>query len=200
MTREDATNHFDGPIDIGGIGVSIVLLKDLANEFGLDRSNMRRYAIKNGFEPLKVRTSGSRGQLTLALSLEDAEAIRQLRQSQGYTTRERVGKPIRDNGIGWFYIIQLVPELEAGRVKLGFTKDINSRMNAHKTVAPTAKLLWGKSCNRNWELAAIASITREGCHPLSDEVFIADNLDTLIKRSEEFFAILPSLLHLAPEC
>lgn len=170
----------------------VVLLKDLANEFGLDRSNMRRYAIKNNFELLKVRTPDSRGQPTLALTPEDAEAIRQLRQSQGYTTRERIGKPIRDNGDGWFYIIQLVPELEVGRVKLGFASDTEARLDAHRTAAPTAMMLKVWACHRNWEPAAIASITREGCKALSNEVFVVDNLDALIERGDAFFAIMPS--------
>ena len=170
-----------------------VLLKNLAEEFGLDRSSIRRYVLKNNFEPLKVRTIGSRGQLILALTTEDAESVREMRRMQGYTTKSRIGKPVMDNGEGVFYIIQLVPELEPERVKLGFSRDMESRLSAHRTAAPTAKLLETWPCHRNWELAVIASITRTECNPLSDEVFVVQDIEALIERGAGFFALMPKL-------
>ncbi len=171
---------------------NLVLLSDLANELSLDRSNLRRYVIKNSFKPLKVRTSTTRGQLALAFTQEDAEAIRKLRQSQGYVTKHRaIGEPIIDNGNGWFYIIQLVPKLDKGRVKLGFANNVAARLSAHRTAAPTAQILKTWSCNRNWERAVIASITRKDCKPLSNEVFVTNDLNALVKRGEEFFSIMP---------
>ena len=173
----------------------VILLKTLADELGLDRSNMRRYVIKNGVEFLRVRTLDSRGQLTLALTPEDAETIRELRRTQGYTAKGRVGKPVLSDNGGWFYIIQLVPDLEAERVKLGYASDVGVRLTAHQTAAPTAALLKSWPCKRNWELAAIASITREDCKQLSGEVFIAGDLDFLVGRGDAFFAIMPEEAH-----
>jgi len=169
-----------------------ILLKDLAKELGIDRSNARRYVLKTGFSMLKVRTPESRGQLTLALTPEDAEAVRELRQSQGYAVGKHPGKVIIDNGIGFFYIIQLIPELEAERIKLGFAADIETRLQAHKTAAPTAKLLKAWPCKRSWELAAIASLTREGCERISDEVFRVNSLDSLVEGGNAFFALMPN--------
>lgn len=171
-----------------------VLLKDLAEEFGLDRSSMRRYILRNKLEPVKVRTLESKGQQTLALTVEDAEFIRERRRQQGYTTKNRIGKPVMDNGEGFFYIIQLVPELEPERVKLGFTCNLENRLSTHRTVAPTAKLLEKWPCHRNWELAAIASLTRENCKSLSNEVFIVQDVDMLVKRAKDFFALMPQNL------
>jgi len=131
--------------------------------------------------------------LTLALTPEDAEAVRELRQNQGYDTTARKGKPVSDNGDGWFYIIQLVPELEAGRVKLGFASDVEARLGAHRTSAPTAELLKSWPCNRKWEAAAIASIARTDCEALSGEVFVVGDLDRLIGRGDAFFGIMPDM-------
>jgi hypothetical protein len=169
-----------------------VLLKDLARELGLDKSNTRKYVLKAGFSFLKVRTPEGRGQLTLALAVEDAETIRELRQSQGYVIGKHPGKIITDNGDGFFYIIQLVPELEANRVKLGFATDVDSRLQSHRTAAPTAQLVKAWPCKRSWEPTAITSLTREDCELLSGEVFRVGNLDLLIERGNAFFAIMPT--------
>jgi len=172
---------------------NLVLLSDLANELNLDRSNLRRYVLKNGFKPLKTRTLTTRGQLALAFTQEDAEAIRKLRQSQGYVTKcKAMGEPISDNGNGWFYIVQLIPELDERRVKLGFAGNVAIRLSAHQTAAPTAQILKAWPCHRVWEYAAIASVTREDCQPLSNEVFIANDLGALVERGDEFFSIMPS--------
>lgn len=168
-----------------------VLLKDLAAELGLDKSNARKYIMKAGISMFKVRTPESRGQLTLALSPEDAETIREMRQSQGYVMGKRSGHVVGGDDVGQFYVMQLVPELEEGRVKLGFAKDPEARLASHRTAAPTAMLLRAWPCRRCWEYAAIASITREDCEALSGEVFRTFALGSLVNRGDEFFALMP---------
>lgn len=61
-----------------------VTLKDLAIELGIDRSNLRKYVLKNGFRPTKIRRRSSQSQLTLALTEAEAEVVRALRISQGF--------------------------------------------------------------------------------------------------------------------
>lgn len=60
-----------------------VSLKLLAAELGLDRSNMRKYALKTGVRPHKRRTADSAGQLTLAVTAAEAELLRTKRSEQG---------------------------------------------------------------------------------------------------------------------
>jgi hypothetical protein len=163
-----------------------VTLKELAAEFGLDRSNVRKYVLQAGFSPLKVRTSESRGQLTLALSEEDAEAVRELRQRQGFTSHRPV-----DNGEGQFYIIQLVPDLDTSRVKLGFASNVDARLQAHRTAAPTAELVKAWPCKRSWERAAMDCMTQSGCTLIANEVFMCDDIETMIKYGDSFFGIMP---------
>jgi len=168
-----------------------ILLKDLAQELSMDRSHARRYVLKNDIPMFKVRTAESQGQPTLALTPEDAEAVRELRQSQGYAVGGRPGEAIINNHCGWFYVIQLVPELDPGRAKVGFANDVEARLSSHRTAAPTAELVKVWPCKRSWETAAIASLTREGCESLSAEVFKADDLDSFIKRGDAFFSLMP---------
>ena len=60
-----------------------VSLKQLAEELGLDRSNTRKYVLKQGLKPHKRRTPDSGNQLTLALRVEEAEYIRNKRREEG---------------------------------------------------------------------------------------------------------------------
>ena len=164
-----------------------VTLKQLADELKMDRSHLRRYVLQNDFEPFKVRTIESKGQPTLALSPADAERVRDMRARDGFTYS--VGVPT--NGDGVFYVIQLVPSLAPNRVKLGYAISIEARLQSHRTAAPTAELIKAWPCKRSWETAAIASVTRIECKLLSGEVFDCDDLDALVSRCDQFFAIMP---------
>ncbi len=165
---------------------SHVALKQLATELGLDRSNMRKYVISHGFSPLKMRTSESGRQLTLVVTTEEAEMIREMRQSEGFG---ETSNPVLGNS-GYFYIIQVIPELAPNRIKLGFANDVQARLAAHRTAAPTAVLVNFWRCHRAWEVAAIVSVTRRECKLIANEVFECDNLETLVERAQAFFAIM----------
>lgn len=165
-----------------------VTIQELANELGMDRSSLRRYVLKNGFTPVSIRGQDSRGQLTLAFTSEDAEAVRALRTKQGFSATFRA--PV-DNGHGFFYVIQLIPELDPLRVKLGWTNDVGSRLDAHRTAAPTAELVKSWPCRKSWEIAAMHSVTRVDCTHIANEVYRCNDIDSLVARCDQFFAIMP---------
>lgn len=166
-----------------------ISLKSLSEELKLDRSNLRKYVLKHGFTTYNIRTHDSRNQTTLALQLDDAESIRDLRKSQGFV---KSNCPV-DNNKGFFYIIQLVPELNPLRVKLGFATDVLTRLSAHQTAAPTAKLIKSWKCKRTWEIPAIECITQIECVHIANEVYECKNLYTLTERADNFFYIMPKL-------
>src|SRR3990167_5839613 len=112
-----------------------ITLLQLAKEFGLDRSNVRKYVLGNGFSPVRIRTTESGGQLTLALTKEDAESVRALRQQQGFGQNT----PVANGTDGFLYIVQVVPELSSTRVKLGFANNAQDRLASHRHFAPTAR-------------------------------------------------------------
>jgi len=165
-------------------------IKEIANRLGMDRSNARKCALQNGFEFVRVRTSESRGQLTLALPESDFQSLLELRREQGFIIGDN-GDMVASNENGTFYIIQLVPELSANRMKLGFATSMTSRLRSHKTTSPTAKLIESWPCRAVWEAAAISSITRIDCEWVGGEVFDCGDVDALRARGEEFFAIMP---------
>ncbi len=170
----------------------VVTLPELATELGMDRSNMRKYVLKNGFQVLQVRTPESKGQLVLALSQEDAEAVRESRMRQGFLISGVSGVSI-EVGSGSFYIVQIVPDLDEHRVKFGFATDTMRRLDSYKTISPSAQLVKMWPCRASWEIAAIASICRVGCVSMGGEVFTCDSLESIVERGDAFFEIMPSI-------
>lgn len=169
--------------------MSYVLLSELANEFGLDRSNARKYVLKNGFSFVQVRQKTGLGgrQKVLALSTEDAVSVREMRSAEGFIEASVILTATQ----GYFYIIQPVPELDPNRVKLGYATDTKSRLDQYKTICPTAMIVRYWPCLPVWEQSVIASVTRTECNRLGVEVYRCDDLSTLVQRAEQFFELMP---------
>lgn len=172
--------------------MTTIFISDLASEMEMDRSNLRKYILSRGLTPVRVRNPKVGNQLMIALSLEDAETVRKMRSGEGYKVDP--AKPERAISLDWghFYVVQLVPELDPKRIKVGFSSNIQSRFRSHRVSAPTAKLLGTWNCKRSWEQAAIASVTRDGCKLISNETFTCDNVAELENRAEDFFAVMPN--------
>lgn len=166
-----------------------VMLKEIAQALNMERSHARKYIIKQGFHPVMLRTPNSGGQVCFSLTREDADAVIKLRRQQGYAQSQSV--PL-DASSGHFYVVQLVPDLDPNRLKLGFAVDVRDRLDSHRTTCPTAVVLKQWPCRRAWEIAAMASITRRGCRLIGSEVYQCTVLDAVIAQGNEFFAIMPS--------
>jgi hypothetical protein len=166
-----------------------VTLGELASEFGMEKTNIRKYALAKGFTFTKLRDKRSNNQIVIALTLEETNELRNTREREGFTNQD---KPI-DNGNGYFYIIQLIPELDESRIKLGFASNVQNRLNSHRTAAPTAKLLKSWPCKKTWEIAAIASLTRCNCKSIGSEVYSFENIENLILEGNRFFELMPSV-------
>ena len=83
------------------------------------------------------------------------------------------------------------------RFKVGFTVELDGRLQKHRCSAPFATYLQTWPCRRTWERAAIDCST-DGCEQLHTEVFRAADLRGVAARAEGFFAVMPKLL-LEPE-
>jgi hypothetical protein len=68
---------------------------------------------------------------------------------------------------GFFYVIQLAPDVAPQRIKLGWALDAAKRLKEHRCAAPTAVLVQSWPCARQWEKHAITAATFDGCMPLS---------------------------------
>jgi hypothetical protein len=84
-----------------------------------------------------------------------------------------------------------VPEALPNRIKIGVADNVERRLNEHKTAAPTAKMLKAWPCKRSWDYAAMASITREGCKRVLNEIFEGE-VQGFIDRGDRFFSMMPT--------
>jgi len=96
-----------------------------------------------------------------------------------------------ESEIGCFYVIQLVPELDPKRIKLGFAIDLNNRLLQHRTAAPTATVLTSWPCRRSWETTVMDCLSADSCHHILSEVFECENLSALVDKGDSLFSILP---------
>lgn len=165
-----------------------ISIKHLAEKLGMDRSHARRYVLKLGVKPQKRRTADSGSQLTLTVTEEEAATILKHRQDQGFTAE---GKPV-ESETGVFYVIQLVPELDPKRIKLGFAIDLNDRLTQHRTAAPTAKVLTSWPCRRAWEMTVMDCLSSVACRHILNEVFECSALDELVTKGNALFGMLPN--------
>lgn len=164
---------------------SHISIKMLADELGMDRSHARKYVLKTGIRPKRARTPDSGNQLALALTAQEAEYIRAKRQEEGYRGGlKEVESP------GFFYVIRLVPDLDARRVKFGFANDPDDRLSQHQTAAPTAVLVKTWPCRRGWEITVMDALASE-CRLIASEVYECDDMAGLVARGDALFGLLP---------
>lgn len=165
----------------------LIPLRLLARELRVDRSHFRRYVTRLGIVPKKRHTADSGTKLVVTVTALEADAIREARRAQGYSID---GCEV-DLTVGVFYVVQLVPELDPNRIKLGFAEDVDARLAQHRTAAPTAKVLKTWPCKRSWEFTAIDAIASSGCRLILNEVYDCRDVDRLLARGDQFFSLLP---------
>jgi hypothetical protein len=167
----------------------LVGLAEIADRLNLDNTTVRRLVARES-ETLNIAIQRGKGDKVL-LSKDDAErliASYLARRGPQTGTQEEATKFDR---YGYFYLIQVVPEVLPNRIKVGFADSVERRLNEHRTSAPTAKLLKAWPCKRSWDYAAMDSITREGCKLVLNEVFEGD-VGGFLSRAESFFSLMPS--------
>lgn len=160
-----------------------ITLKQMAEELGVDRSNLRKQVMKAGLTFVHLRDPDSRNQLLLALSKEDYETFLEFRDQHGFKKGSVVYYGF---GEGEFYVLQTTPEDNPKRIKVGFTARIKSRISSIRTVIPTAELLASWICLRSWEKEAEEYITKN-CTFIAGEVYDCEDIDDLLERGHRFF-------------
>ena len=149
--------------------------------------HFRRYVLRLGITPEKRHTLHSGNKLVVTVTTQEAEQIRIARREQGYN----LDYDGMEAAIGVFYVVQLVPELDPNRVKLGFADDAGTRLLQHQTAAPTAKLVKTWPCKRSWEFTVIDSLATSGCKLILNEVYECEDVARLIEHGDRLFALLP---------
>jgi len=172
-------------------GVDLIAVAELADELGTYRATIFKIVRRLGIQPVKRRDSERGGQQIALVTPAEALAIR-----EAFTTGRRSGgdAPVDGEALaadeGRFYLIQLEPEIDPGRFKVGFTTDLDGRLRHHRCSAPFAEYRKHWPCRRTWERAAIDCMTA-GLEQLHTEVFRGPSLDEVLARGERFFEVMP---------
>ncbi len=174
---------------------------DLASELGVWKQTIIKEIDRLQIEGQKMSTSDSRGQKVLHITEQDAERVRakfsppNAVPNDGDATAKREGYILAQDGV--FYVIQLEPEYDPGRFKVGFTTDLDDRLRKHRCSAPHATVLRTWACKSLWERTAIDCVAA-GCerlytpdHTPAQEVFRTASIDDVIDRCERFFELMP---------
>jgi hypothetical protein len=171
-----------------------VAVVELADELQIRKQTVFKVMKRLGIYAVKRRESDRRGQMISVISRADADAVRdELR---------RAPSGIRDDNssisdaryfsedTGVFYVVQLEPIHDPGRLKVGFTTDIDGRLRHHRCSAPFAQCVKTWPCRRTWERAAIDCVTT-GAEQLHTEVFRVGSIQDVTDRAERFFGVMP---------
>lgn len=154
-----------------------VLLPHLAAELGLDRAQTRERLRQCGVRAHKVRVGGPCGAVVLSLTIEEAERVR----------HAGPGGAAAD---GWFYVIQLVPDLDPVRIRLGFTESLTDRLRYLRAGAPTATVRKSWPCRPAW-VAVVQDCLLQDCRPFLNDSLQCDDLGRLVERGDQLFHLLP---------
>jgi predicted GIY-YIG superfamily endonuclease len=175
-----------------------VAIVDLADDLKVRKQRIFKILPRLGIRPTQRREQSRGNQNIATVCATEAAAIRAEIVSSsdpsgtGASALPGSVSPFYSDDGGFFYVIQLEPDHDPGRFKVGFTMDLDARLQRHRCAAPFAQYLNTWPCKRIWERAAIDRAA-EGCERLHTEVFRASSLDHLHARTKAFFAVMPKL-------
>src|SRR3989344_3956758 len=165
----------------------IISVIDVAKSLGKHKARIFKILGRLGIETVKEKSSTAKGQKIAYITADDYDRIKEY--LAGAKNGSEAPAPLPDVG-GVFYLIQLEPEHDPGRFKLGFATNIEERLRSHKTAAPFSKVLKTWPCKLLWERTAI-ECAAQGCVRLHTEVFRTESIDEVQSRCEQFFKLMP---------
>ncbi len=166
-----------------------IAIVDLADDLQVRKQRIFKILPRLGIHPTQRREPSRGNQNVATVSVPEAAAIRAEIASSVPADADR--SIVFPDDFGVFYVIQLEPQHDPGRVKVGFTTNIDGRLQKHRCSAPFAQCRKTWPCKRVWERAAIDCATR-GCEPLHNEVFRARSAHEVVAAANSFFGLMPA--------
>ena len=174
----------------------LISVIDLATHEGLHKQTIFKVLKRHGIEPTKRRSANNRGQVIAYITQEEAQiVVKDLRSGRSAPVPNEdtssVPEAVLDES-GVFYLLALEPERDPGRFKVGFASSFPERLRQLRCSAPYTVVIETWPCKRVWEKTAIDCVA-EGCEKIHTEVFRAASLDSVRKKCEKFFSLMPKL-------
>ncbi len=168
-----------------------IAIVDLADELQVWKQTIFKIAKRLDIQSSRRRESERGNQLVATVTQAEADLIKSevLGKRRANAGAIPAGSDYNaDEGV--FYLIQLEPEHDPGRFKVGFTTDLDGRLRKHRCSAPFAVSVKAWPCRRVWERTAKDFITTE-LKQLHTEVFHAGSLEEVAARGDRFFEMAP---------
>ena len=168
---------------------------DAANAIGMGKQAVFKILRRLSIEPFRRSNAAHRGQAISYISAADFVILRNDVESRRGSSSADEPVDLADDVLGEsgvFYLLQLEPEHDKGRFKLGFATNVNERVRSHRCSAPFANLKKTWACKRIWERTAIDCATSD-CEQIHTEVFRTNDLDAVLKKCDQFFLLMPPL-------
>ncbi len=167
---------------------------EAAKQIGYGKQAVFKILKRLGIDTDREHNSAHNGQAIAYISMADFAVLQNDVASRNTTPSDSHDSEASIvGGIGFFYLIQLEPDHDAGRFKLGFATNVGDRLRSHRCSAPFATLIKSWPCKRAWERTAIDCVTQE-CEQLHTEVFRTNSIDDVIAKCDNFFKIMPELI------
>lgn len=164
----------------------------------LERRKQTIFKVMNrlGIQRHKRRDTSSKNQLVSYLTYADflrvKDALDKSVIDKGKDTERGSWDEFISAEIGVFYLIQLEPNHDPFRVKVGFSANMNDRLRTLRCSAPFATIIKSWPCRQLWEKTAIDCVTLN-CERLHTEVFRCRSVDAAIARCDQFFGLMPPI-------
>ena len=165
---------------------------EAAKELQVSKQQLFKVIKRLGIDTIKQRSSNHRNQLIAFIDDSHLDFIRNHLSSTSSKGDGNNDKAEWDVERGVFYLIQLEPECDPGRFKVGFASNLDERLRTHRCSAPFSVVVDTWPCHKLWEKTAIDSVT-QNCEKLHTEVFRTNDLENVKVRCDKFFSLMPSV-------
>lgn len=167
-----------------------ISVEDAARAVGTTKHGLFKVLKRLSISTFKRKSAEHRGQAISFISHADFEFL-----ANNYTPQSAGGDAKSSTGVatddGWFYLIQLEPDCDPGRFKLGFAVNLDERLRHHRCAAPYSTILDSWPCLSLWEKTAI-DCASQGCEQIHTEVFRTDDIERVRQRCKDFFDLMPA--------
>jgi hypothetical protein len=139
-----------------------IAMMDLADDLQVCEQRIFRILSRLGIRSSQRRDVNRGNQNVATITRAEAAVVRAEIDKASTSTNDaglRFGGPAASysEDVGFFYLIELEPKHEPGRFKVGFTMDLDGRLQKHRCSAPFAEYVRTWPCKRARSWAARAS-------------------------------------------
>lgn len=172
---------------------NLISVIDAATQLGTRKQQVFKLIKRLGLSSTKHRNSSHKKQVIAYITKDDLDLIIR-HMATGKSEKEEGGETSSTFQVnrGVFYLIQLEPEHDPDRFKVGFASNLPKRLRAHRCSAPFSTVVATWPCLLLWEKTAIDCVT-PSCKKIHTEVFRTDDIAEVKTRCEQFFSLMPDV-------